>query len=592
LTTSGPQAAPSFAWGRVERAFLAALPVLPARAHAAFICGVVDRTGLQHIASRGCEGDSPSFVFGSLTKLFLGTALAAWMEERPDITLQTPVAELCEAGWDERTTLAHLVTHRAGFDYSDQGIAMPAGPVGRDSSTHTGYVPPILRRPGSVPAYSNYGATCIARLLEQQDRVSLSTLLQRRVWAPMSLGSMRLIGDPASQAGLQLARDASGRPVPLMVMNPAYLGAGGVLGSAADALRFGSWLLRAAAGQGQPVLSARGAATLLDPLVSFGASGALEQALFFTRFTRDGQLVLGHTGSWPGHFALLQVFPQADIALFSAAVVPPDLPFSSDQMWGALVRAVLGPAAPAAQPRAEARPRPGSYVSSKLPLASAERALTLLGGRGITRVQRRGDVLSIGGQSPCLPSAEGNLTLAFEVSANIGLNDLVVAFGDCAGRPAMMRSGQREVHIRSAVATWLQPATHRLGLMAWLLLLSSPALGWSAQGAWSPFVPLLVALVAACALAVRSLGRLESASLQILQGNSSPLVHMHIAAALGLLALVGTCIVMLSGPGFDCLAGPVAALSCIHQGMVLMLCIIVTAVWVWLGLFGRWLTPR
>ncbi|QLH77144.1 beta-lactamase family protein [Halosimplex rubrum] len=116
--------------------------------------GVADRE-----SERPVDASTP-FRVGSVSKPVVATALMARIR-RGDIDLDEPVATYLGAGLDEAVgsaTLADLVTHRAGYEMSNEGLWITDPDDLRP-------LPEALRRwrharvrpPGEAPAYSNYG---------------------------------------------------------------------------------------------------------------------------------------------------------------------------------------------------------------------------------------------------------------------------------------------------------------------------------------------------------------------------------------------------------------------------------------------------
>ncbi|ELZ30230.1 penicillin-binding protein, beta-lactamase class c [Halosimplex carlsbadense 2-9-1] len=100
------------------------------------------------------------FRVGSVSKPVVATALMARIQ-RGDIDPQAPVSDYLDAGLDDTVgpaTLADLVTHRAGYEMSNEGLwitdadALRPLPDALRTWSHA-----RVRPPGEAPAYSNYG---------------------------------------------------------------------------------------------------------------------------------------------------------------------------------------------------------------------------------------------------------------------------------------------------------------------------------------------------------------------------------------------------------------------------------------------------
>lgn len=571
---------------RLEAAFHAALPRTRAPADAAFVAGLVDRHGEQRMWAHGCDAARALFPLGSVTKLFVATATAAWMDEHPEVTLDTPLARLWPAGTrpapeDEQVTLGHLLSHRAGYDYSDLGLARGAREAA-PAPALAALPGTLVREPGHCVSYSNLGVARLGRLLERNDGEPIGALLGRRVWSPLGMQATRIALDDSDCRDVPVARDRAGRAAPLLLIHPDYRAAGAALAPMPDMLRFGCWLLQVAQGRGAPVLTADSARRLLAPIVQFGPLGELQQAMLFTGFRSGGTQVWGHTGGWPGHRALLLVFPRLGVALFAAAVVTDDLPCPSDQLWGALAQSLLGAGVAPADTRKAAAvlPRPGVYVSSKLPLAHAERALALLAGSGCSRVRHLADGLHIGHQGPFVALTGAGLTL--RDAPGRGLSDLLVVGGRHDGRDAYMRSAQRELHVRSRLAGVAQPLTRQWPGLT--LFLATAPLAWFWPGGRGPAQVVVAVLMTAACASVWHIGRDPQSGLRVLSGDRAPLRWLRASAWLAAAAAAALWLMWATAPAVMPEDAAASLLLRGHQALYTGAATLALLVLTWLGL--------
>lgn len=127
--------------------------------------GVADRD-----TERAVDDETP-FRVGSVSKAILWTAVMR-LVTRGKIDPDAPVSTyLDDVGlsnpYDEPVTMAHLATHRAGFDNSNLGLWIedPAdlGPLAAHLRAARR---PLVRPPGEAGCYSNYGAALAGGVLE------------------------------------------------------------------------------------------------------------------------------------------------------------------------------------------------------------------------------------------------------------------------------------------------------------------------------------------------------------------------------------------------------------------------------------------
>src|SRR2546428_2353979 len=112
------------------------------------------------------------FRIGSVGKLFTWTAVMQ-LAEQGKVNLHADVNTYLKtfhipATYPEPITLAHLLTHSAGFEDRGTGIFAPTTsdlkPPGQWLAEH---IPARVRPPGELTAYSNYGAALAGYIVEQ-----------------------------------------------------------------------------------------------------------------------------------------------------------------------------------------------------------------------------------------------------------------------------------------------------------------------------------------------------------------------------------------------------------------------------------------
>jgi CubicO group peptidase (beta-lactamase class C family) len=405
------------------------------------------------------------FPVGSITKLFLATAVARWLDSDAKAGLDTPLGALLGIQASGRPlTLRHLMTHTAGFDCVDSGLVLRPG--AREDRDQPPYVPRYVAPVGRAPAYSNYGSALVARVLEQVHDAPIATVLQREVFDPLHMHSTRFV-----DAAIQLA----GLPgqAPFTPMHPFYHAVGAAACSVDDALKFARFVLAAARGAANEILSPTHSRLLTEPLVA-ARDGSIGVGMFFTIVRRPGWRLISHTGSWIDYAAFLGVLPDQDIAVFAAFLQPETAGFTPDRAWGALVSAITNatPTVACAPPPAAAA---GRYISSKR-RAGADLALQAFDGAGVTSLKaRRNGGVEILGAGLFTHTSSGHALLE---APTPGLSSLAMTFDrDASGRPVLWRAGQREAHVRAVPWALTRPVRRR---WAWSIACASIAAGGAA----------------------------------------------------------------------------------------------------------------
>ena len=113
------------------------------------------------------DPETSMFRIASISKLFIYTAVMQLVEEGK-LELDTPIVDYLSSagmsteGIDERTTIKHLMTHTAGFEYVMSGSysrdAEDMRPLGTIISEQ---LPAQIRPPGTLAAYSNPVLDCL-----------------------------------------------------------------------------------------------------------------------------------------------------------------------------------------------------------------------------------------------------------------------------------------------------------------------------------------------------------------------------------------------------------------------------------------------
>ena len=180
---------------------------------------------------------------GSISKLFVWTAvmqLAGAGKIDLDRNVDTYLDFKLPEPFGKPVTMRNLMTHTAGFEESlrplllgDPKTVMPLDRVVKDA------IPEQIFAPGRVPAYSNYGATLAAYIVQRVSGERFEDYVQRHIFGPLGMAHASFeqplpsVLAPDMSKGYQLA---SGRAVPFEMIN--FGPAGGLSASGGDMARF------------------------------------------------------------------------------------------------------------------------------------------------------------------------------------------------------------------------------------------------------------------------------------------------------------------------------------------------------------------
>jgi len=188
------------------------------------------------------------FYLASITKTFTATAVMQLVEQgklRLDADVNTYLTRFkLPATFTQPVTLQHLLTHTAGFDDKNIGYvaltAATARPLGDYLASD---LPPRVRAPGQVTAYSNHGFGLAGYLVEVASGEPYTQYIERHILQPLGMAhSTAQVPPPAEllrdlAPGYQWSRSANG-PVAQPLGGRNIAPAGTVSASGADMARY------------------------------------------------------------------------------------------------------------------------------------------------------------------------------------------------------------------------------------------------------------------------------------------------------------------------------------------------------------------
>jgi CubicO group peptidase (beta-lactamase class C family) len=140
------------------------------------------------------SAETTLFRIGSVSKLFTWTAVMQ-LAEQGKVNLHADVNTYLKtfhlpATYPEPITLAHLLTHTAGFE--DRGTGLYARttsalePLGQWLAEH---IPARVRPPGELTSYSNYGAALAGYIVEQVSGQPYAQYVEQHLFQPLGMRS-------------------------------------------------------------------------------------------------------------------------------------------------------------------------------------------------------------------------------------------------------------------------------------------------------------------------------------------------------------------------------------------------------------------
>ena len=265
------------------------------------------------------------FRIGSIGKLFTFTAVMQLVEQGlldldADITtyLDFALPRTLEhhpfRGEPGPITLAHLLTHTAGFEDARGGYSLDASDVPSLADALRERMPLRIFRPGEAVAYSNYGAALAGYIVERVSGQPFSRYVEEHVFAPLSMDRSTFAQPLPPDLAPHLARASRVVGGELQRDRFVFTGmtpAGSTSTTANDMARF----MLAHLGDGGGVLAP---ATLeMMHARQFGHHPRLDGMAFgFVERTVNAQRVLFHGGDIFSYQSGLFLLPEHDLGLF------------------------------------------------------------------------------------------------------------------------------------------------------------------------------------------------------------------------------------------------------------------------------------
>jgi CubicO group peptidase (beta-lactamase class C family) len=320
--------------------------------------------------------DRTLFRVASISKLFVWTSVMQ-LVERGRLDLDADVNTYLEeelrlpATYAQPVTLAHLMAHTAGFEVHERLWAEGPPP---DSLTEylRQRMPARVRPPGEVSAYSDYGTSLAAHVVERVSGMSFEQYLRENILGPLGMerSIYRRTVPPELAADMALGHTLKDEHLFAQPLERVVVVSGGSMSTTApDLTRFMLAHLQGGQYEGHRILREETVKRMHrqhfthDPRLSGWAHGFME-------FHLNGQRLIGHMGDAYLFHSLLVLMPEHGMGLFVSYNGPGEkYAFNAQRARMELLQAFLARYHPTPPPEALA------------PLeASAERVARFAGG--------------------------------------------------------------------------------------------------------------------------------------------------------------------------------------------------------------------
>ncbi len=278
-------------------------------------------------AGKPVNAQTTLFRVGSVSKVFTATAVLQ-LAEQGKLNLHADVNTYLKtfhlpATYPEPITLAHLLTHTAGFEGRDTGLqaARTTSDLEPLSQLLAEHMPARVRPPGVVTAYSNYGYALAGYIVEQVSGLPYAQYVEQHIFQPLGMRSSTFRQPVPARLSADLSQGYSYsngvyRPDPFeaIPISPA----GAMSATATDMARFMLAQLQNGRLGKERILQAATAKAMQtqqftnDPRVPGG------MAYGFEVHSRNGQRLLVHPGGTADFYSLLALLPEHHVGVFVA----------------------------------------------------------------------------------------------------------------------------------------------------------------------------------------------------------------------------------------------------------------------------------
>ncbi|MBA3357363.1 MAG: beta-lactamase family protein [Pyrinomonadaceae bacterium] len=333
------------------------------------------------------SADETLFRPGSVSKLFTWTAMMQ-LAEQGKLDLDRNVNDYLDFkipdAFGQPVTLKNLLTHTPGFEEQIKDLFT----IGSESPNLGGYlkthIPRRIYPPGTVPAYSNYGAALAGYIVELVSGRPFHEYVEENIFKPLGMihSTFRQPLPPAlapfMSNGYQLASD---EPKPFEVVVP--FPAGSMSSTAADMSRF--MLAHLQDGQfGDARILRPETARLMHSRLFALDQAANAMAYGFYEESRNGHRIIGHAGDTLYFHSDLHLIPDAGVGFFvSHNSLGSGNPLPRTTLWEMFLDRYFPYTAPATptldSAKEDATAVSGSYILSRRSETSFLKAATLIG---------------------------------------------------------------------------------------------------------------------------------------------------------------------------------------------------------------------
>jgi CubicO group peptidase (beta-lactamase class C family) len=324
---------------------------------------------------------------GSVSKLFTWTAVMQLVEQGKldlDRDVNAYLDFKIPDAFGRPIKLKDLLTHTPGFEEAIKdlfAVGSESPDLGRYLKTH---IPTRIYPPGTVPAYSNYGAALAGYIVERVSGRPFNEYIEESIFKPLGMthSTFRQPLPPALAPGMSDGYElASGGRKPFEVVVP--FPAGSLSSTASDMTRF--MMAHLQDGQMGDVSILRPETARLMHSRQFALDQAANAMAYgFYEESRNGHRIIGHAGDTRFFHSDLHLVPDAGIGFFVSHNSPgKGQPLPRTTLWEMFLdRYLPSPSHPEpsiGSAKEDAKAVSGSYMLSRRSETSFLKSATVIG---------------------------------------------------------------------------------------------------------------------------------------------------------------------------------------------------------------------
>jgi len=336
-------------------------------------------------ANKKVEAESTLFDIGSISKTFTFTAIMQLVEQgKLDLNadINTYLDFKIPATYPDPITLANLMSHSAGLDEFFYGIAAPSPeevlPLGEFVRTR---LPPRVRPPGVVSAYTNYGVTLAGYIVERVSGQAYTSYVDEHILKPLGMThtSPHMLLPESSSQDISLTyayQDGKFQSMKDSLLMLHEIPACCLDTTATDMAQFMIAHLQEGTYQDTRILKPETARLMQtqhftqDPRLRGWAHG-------FVEYRAENPRVIGHNGDTDYFYSLIWLVPEADLGIFIASNTAGGRPMI-EEVAGAFIDHYFGapvivPPVPLENSTTDLHTLEGSYAPANNSIGTSEK---------------------------------------------------------------------------------------------------------------------------------------------------------------------------------------------------------------------------